>query len=110
MGTGMRLLPLVGAAVLAVRWWGPVAAGQEAVAAGGLQRPGPARLRDGLPEQARHPYWVMPPAQLWMNGKEAGGRFEELPSGPPAPPSPAPRALLVVGWLPQPHPKQTARK
>ena len=85
MGTGMGLLLLVGAAVLALRWW--------------VQRRDAKKLQGGFHGQAfemgcrchpRRPYF--PPAgPIWMHGgKEAGGRFEELPSGASGPPFPHP--------------------
>ncbi len=70
---------------------GPAATGQEALAAGGgFHGQAPLAFKMGCRCHARRLYWATPPAQSWMHGGEAEGRFEELPSGPPGPPFPCP--------------------
>ncbi len=83
MGTGRRLLLLVGAAVLALRWWVQRRHAKKMWLKGGFHS---QAYEMGCRCQPCHPYF--PPAgPFWMHGgDETGGRFEELPSGAAGPP------------------------
>ena len=100
MGTGMGLLLLVGAAVLALRWWIQRRHAKKLWMQGAL--PGPGAFEMGY--RCRRPY-LSPAGPFWMpGGEEPGTRFEELPSGaagPPfvRPPRPSGRGLAP----PSPH-------
>ncbi len=95
LGTGMGILLLVRAAVLALRWWFQRRHAKELWQQGGF--PGQA-FKMGCWCHPRCPY--LPPAgPSWtLGGEETGGRFDELLSGAVAPPSPAHCATRAVGW------------
>ena len=99
MGTGMGMLLLVGAAVLALRWWIHRRHAKKLWLQGGfsgLQGPGQAfEIGCWCP---RRPYLSLAGPFWTPRGDESGGRFEELPSGAAGPPSHARRATRAVGW------------
>ncbi len=81
---------------------GPVAAGQEAVAAGRLQRPGPARLRDGLPSASASAAPLLgdaarPALDAWEGSR--GAALKSCPRGR-LPPFPRPPRPLCRGLTP----------
>ena len=105
MGTGMGMLLLVGAAVLALRWWAQRRQAKKQWLQVGFHGQAPPAFEMGCRCHARRPYWAPPPAQFWMHGEEAGGRFEELPSGPPGPPFPRPPRPSSRGLAPPSPPE-----
>ncbi len=93
MGTGMGLLLLMGAAVLTLQWWIQWKHAKKLWLNGSVHGPAPPYVT-GCRCHARRPaYFQLPPAgPLWMHGgDDAGGCFEELPSGPAGPPFRPPR-------------------
>ncbi len=99
MGTGMGMLLLVGAAVLALQWWVQRWHAKKLWLQGGFHS---QAFKTGCRCHPLRPYF--PPASLlWMRGGgggEAGSRFKELPAGAAGPPFPPPLRHTGRGLAP----------